>query len=131
LQIYPARDGLLTGPEEVMTPGLCASYISLDEMLPCVGQGAIGIEIRENDPASDELCAALNHVPTFQCVTAERAFLRAMGGGCQIAVAAHAEFAAGNLRMRAVSFLKGAPQRAEGSHPDPIELGRQIAAKLQ
>jgi hydroxymethylbilane synthase len=131
LQIYPAADGLLTGPEEVMTPGLYANYIPLDEMLPCVGQGAIGIEIREDTAANHELCGALNHSPTFQCVTAERAFLRAMGGGCQIAVAAHTEFVEGNLRMRAVSFLKGAPERAAATDADPAALGEKLAARLR
>jgi len=46
--------------------------------LPCVGQGAIGIETRASDKHIANICALLNHFPTFQAVTAERAFLRAM-----------------------------------------------------
>ena len=130
LQIRPLQDGLLTGPDELVTPGVCAALIPVEDMLPCVGQAAIGIEIRENDGPLSELCHALNHRETFQCVTAERAFLRAMGGGCQLAVAAHAHVADGKLHMRAASFLHGDARHGEGEGSDPVELGRAVAAKL-
>jgi hydroxymethylbilane synthase len=130
LQIRPLQDGLLTGSHEVVAPGLCAAFIPVEDMLPCVGQAAIGIEIRENDGPLSELCSALNHRETFHCVTAERAFLRAMGGGCQLAVAAHARVTEGKLRMRAVSFLHGDARHGEGEGSDPVELGRAVAAKL-
>jgi hydroxymethylbilane synthase len=130
LQMQPLQDGLLTGPDEVVAPGLCAAFIPLEDMLPCVGQGAIGIETREGDVSVSELCQALNHRETFQCVCAERAFLRAMGGGCQLAVAAHARVVDGLLRMRAVSFLRGTAWRAEGEGTDPVQLGQGLAAKI-
>jgi hydroxymethylbilane synthase len=130
LQMKPLQDGLLTGPDEVVTPGLCASFIAVEDMLPCVGQAAIGIEIREDDGPVSELCNALNHRESFQCVMAERSFLRAMGGGCQLAVAAHAQVVDGKLRMRAVSFLHGSAWRGEGEGTDPVELGRAVAAKV-
>jgi len=131
LQIRPLQDGLLAGPDELVTPGLCAAFIPVEDMLPCVGQAAIGIEIRENDGPLSELCHALNHRETFQCILAERAFLRAMGGGCQLAVAAHAHVADGKLRMRAISFLHGDARHAEGEGLDPEELGRSLAAALR
>ena len=86
-------------------------------MLPCVGQGAIGIEIRADDERIGEICERLNHFNTFQCVTAERAFLRAMGGGCQSPVAAYAEIIGSKMDMRAVSFREqtGQTQRRETS----------------
>src|SRR5207247_1414198 len=62
--------------------GLLAVYLSPEEMLPCVGQAALGIETRVDDANTDAICAALNDYPTQQCVTAERAFLHGMGGGC-------------------------------------------------
>jgi hydroxymethylbilane synthase len=130
LQIAPASDGLLKGPEDVVAPGLCAAFIPLEQMLPCVGQGAIGIEIRTADPQATGICAALNDDATFRCVTAERTFLRAMGGGCQLAVAAYAEAQGDTLRMRAVSFLRGAARSGEATDSDPIQLGRDLAAKL-
>src|SRR5688572_14999892 len=130
LQMRPAGDGTLTGPEEVLTPGLCAAFIPLEEMLPCVGQAAIGVETRQNDKRIADLCAKLNDADTFRSVTAERAFLRGMGGGCQLAVAAFAEANGDEIKMRAVSFLSGTSRRAETVATDPEKLGRDLAAKL-
>src|SRR5271170_839407 len=61
--------------------GLVATILDLDQMLPCVGQGAIGLEIRAQDERIERICQRLNHHETFHAVTAERAFLKAMGGG--------------------------------------------------
>lgn len=130
LLIGIAADGLLTGPEELVTPGLSAALIPLEEMLPCVGQAAIGIEVREDDPITAPLCVALNHAGTYDCVMAERAFLRGMGGGCQLAVAAHATRKDGLLYMKTVSFLRGPASRAEGHGSSPEDLGRALASKL-
>ena len=126
-QIQP--DGRLRG--EGIPDGLVATLIEPEEMLPCVGQAALGIEIRENDPRLEAVCARLNHADTQRCVTAERAFLRAMGGGCQLAVAAYAEMKEGQLRLRAVSFLGGRIQRAEGRRAadEAVLLGEELAAR--
>jgi hydroxymethylbilane synthase len=101
-------------------------------MLPCVGQAALGIEIREDDQQLEQICAVLNDFETQQCVLAERAFLKGMGGGCQMAVAACAEVLDGEIWMRAVSFLGQRPQRGEvrGPMKDALELGRQLAVRL-
>ena len=130
LQMRLVSDGTLTGPEEIITPGLLAAFIPLEEMLPCVGQAAIGIEARAGDRRTAELCAKLNHTDTFRSVTAERAFLRGMGGGCQLAVAAFAEARGDEIKMRAVSFLRESAQHAEANGSDPEKLGRDLAAKL-
>jgi len=121
------------GPELYAPENLLATRLELDEMLPCVGQAAIGIEIREADPELARICEKLNHPHTFQCVTAERAFLRAMGGGCQLAVAACAEVIGEEIWMRAVSFLGARPQRTEvhGKIGAAEELGRQMAVRLR
>ena len=131
LQIRINSSGTIEGTG--VPPGLLGKTLSLEEMLPCVGQGAIGIEIRENDPVLEELCAGLNHRETMRCVRAERAFLAAMGGGCQSPVAAYAEVDGGRLRMRALSFTSGPVRRAEG-HGDlnnPEDLGRELAIRLK
>jgi hydroxymethylbilane synthase len=101
-------------------------------MLPCVGQAALGLEIRENDPRLEKICAALNDPVTQACVTAERAFLRGMGGGCQLAVGAFAEAGDGTLRLRAVSFLGSTPRHGERSGPasEAAQLGAALAAEL-
>ncbi len=121
----------LCGPD--FPAGLLATPLSLDEMLPCVGQAAIGIESRENDPETDLVCGALNDAATHACVLAERAFLRGMGGGCQLAVAAHAVIDdGGGLRLRAVSFLGARPVRGEsaGRVAEAENLGSELALKL-
>ena len=127
--ISPA--GSLSG--DGVPAGLAATALSVGEMLPCVGQAAIGIEIRENDPRLEAICAALNHAETHTCVTAERAFLSAMGGGCNLAVGAHAQVIGAELRMRVVSHLDRQPQRAEASQPfaNAMALGEQLAALLR
>jgi len=117
---------------ENVANGLLATPIQTAEMLPCVGQAAIGIEIRANDPLIEQLCEKLNDYSSMQCVCAERAFLRGMGGGCQIAVGAHAEARGENLYMRVVSFLSDRPIRREGQGliTAPDELGQRLAKQV-
>jgi hydroxymethylbilane synthase len=66
-------------------------YISTDLIIPAIGQGAMGIETRENDPEVDDIVSLMNHRSTAACIGIERAFLQRMGGGCQVPLAAHAE----------------------------------------
>lgn len=123
-------DGRITGKD--VPAGLFASIMDVDSMLPCVGQAAIGIEIREQDERIEAICARLNHYQTFQCVTAERAFLSAMGGGCQAPVAAFAEASGDQIRMRAVSFMNGYQRtEAKRSIQEAAGLGAEIAAQLK
>lgn len=123
-------DGRIAGKD--VPPGLFASIMDVDSMLPCVGQAAIGIEIRANDARIETICASLNDYATFQCVTAERAFLSGMGGGCQAPVAAYAEPVGEQIQMRAVSFMRGT-QRTEARRAiqEAAELGAAIAAALK
>jgi len=124
-------EGQLEG--EGVPAGLLATVLDTTEMLPCVGQGAIGIEIRDGDDRITAVCEKLNHFITFQCVTAERAFLSAMGGGCQSPVAAHAEVAGNTLRMSALSFASGPLLRAQAQRPlsEAAALGQALAAELR
>ena len=103
-----------------------------EEMLPCVGQAAIGIEVRSDTQRVQPILRVLDDRETHQCVLAERAFLTGMGGGCQLAVAAYAQIAEGTLRLRAVSFLGEKPLRGETSGPpnEAAALGRRLAAQL-
>jgi hydroxymethylbilane synthase len=113
--------------------GLLATILDVDVMLPCVGQGAIGIEIRADDERIAKICERLNHFNTFHCVTAERAFLRAMGGGCQSPVAAYAEINGSRVEMRAVSFHDGPAKHSDGKRQiaEASALGEELAAKLK
>ncbi len=113
--------------------GLLAVRLPVEEMIPCVGQAAIGIEVRVADPRMAEICARLNHMETFQCVTAERAFLHALGGGCQSPVAAFAVVGGGRLTLRGVSFRSAPARRGEvnGSPDSAARLGQELAKALR
>ncbi len=65
------------------------SYLELDLVIPAIGQGALAIETRANDEATNRVALTLNHPDTAVCVGVERAFLQRMGGGCQVPMAAH------------------------------------------
>ena len=131
LNFRVAPGGVLTG--DAVPDGLFATILETDVMLPCVGQGAVGIEVREGDGRIAALCERLNHFSTRQCVEAERAFLAAMGGGCQSPVAAYAEVVGDQLRMRALSFATGPLRRAQAKRPvqQAAELGQQLADELK
>ncbi len=118
---------------DAVPEGLLATIIEPDVMVPAVGQGAIGIEIREHDERLGTICERLNHFNTNRCVAAERAFLAGMGGGCQTPVAAYARIVGSKIEMRAISFANGPPRRAEAKRPikEALELGRQLAAELK
>ncbi len=123
-------DGKLIGSG--VPEGLLATILEPEVMLPCVGQGAVGIEVRADDERIAPICGLLNHANTLQCVIAERSFLAAMGGGCQSPVAAYAEIAGGKIRLRAASFREAEPRHADAKKPikQAAELGRELAAEL-
>lgn len=134
LQFEIGADGVLSSRTGAAVPaGLRAAFLSVDEMIPCVGQGAIGIEGRRGDVALAPIFARLNDPDTSACVAAERAFLRAMGGGCLSPVAACANLHDGHIRLRAVSFRTAQARRSEGTAPlaEAEELGIRIAAAVQ
>jgi hydroxymethylbilane synthase len=118
---------------EGVPDGLLATILDTEVMLPCVGQGAVGIEVRAGDERVAAICEGLNHFNTRQCVTAERAFLAAMGGGCQSPVAAYAKVIGTRIEMRALSFASGPVRRARAKRPikEAAELGQQLAAELK
>lgn len=124
------QHGQLLG--DAVPDGLLAVKLDLDEMVPCVGQAAIGIETRANDERLAPICQRLSHYNTMQAVTAERAFLKAMGGGCHSAVAAHAVVVGAQLQMQAVAEVGGKMQHVEARRPlaEPVELGQFLASEL-
>ncbi len=65
------------------------SYLEADLIIPAIGQGALAIETRSKDSRTNDAVAALNDAETENCVKVERAFLKRMGGGCQVPMAAH------------------------------------------
>ena len=109
--------------------------LSLEDCLPAVAQGAIGIQCRENDNEVRELLRSLNHHPTFQAVTAERAFMRALNGSCRMPIAAFGYLDGEML------FLKGLTSHPQGDHRRMVShkglavhaetIGREAACMIQ
>ena len=79
-----------------------AAFIEPEEMLPAVGQGAVGIECRIDDSAIEHIIAPLHHADTASRVWAERAANEKLGGGCHVPVAAHALLNGDELNLRAL-----------------------------
>lgn len=102
--------------------GRIASHFEPDTMLPCAGQGALGIEVRSDDHEMLALLSQLTHRPTWLAVAAERAVSRALGGSCSMPLAAHAHWQGETLVMRS---LLGNPQRLRS----PL-LGADVAAPV-
>ena len=108
--------------------------ISQDFSLPAVGQGAIGIECRNDDFETRKLIAFLNHETTAICVAAERAFNAHLNGGCQAPIAGYAEIQNNSLNMRGlVGDLDSRiliESEISGSLEDAQSLGSQLARNL-
>lgn len=78
------EDALCTGVLETEGGRFEIEILHPPAMLPAVGQGAIGLQAREDDARTLAVLAAVNHAPTWQAITAERELLRLLGGGCQL-----------------------------------------------
>lgn len=86
-------DGIIlaySGVKRLNLDHLISEVIDNEVLLPAVGQGAIAIEIRENDSQIEEVMALINDEETYLTTKAERAFLRTLEGGCQVPIAAYA-----------------------------------------
>jgi hydroxymethylbilane synthase len=109
-------------------------YLPLGDFLPAVGQGALAIEGRLDDKEIAELVSSLNNLPTWQGVTAERAFLHALGGGCRAPVAALGTVSGDTLRLEgmvaSISDGKGLRALEEGSTVSAEEIGVRLAQKM-
>jgi hydroxymethylbilane synthase len=112
-----------------------SEVIPYDIMLPAVGQGALCIEIRENDEQTKEIIKVVQHFDTRFEVLAERALLQRLQGGCQIPVGAHAEIIFPvNIKMEAVvCSLDGTTiirDSVDGKVDDYSIMGIELANKL-
>ncbi len=125
------NNGQLTGPDA--PEGLYAMVIDVDQMLPCVGQGCLGIEIRSNDPDLKPIVEALSHTPSTTAAIAERAFLKHMGGGCQTPYAAYGFLNQDHLILKGRAFHGGQCHDAEleGKALESENLGIQLAEALK
>lgn len=109
-------------------------YLPLAVMLPAVGQGALAVEVRASDREIGGLVLRLDHAPTRAATTAERAFLRALGGGCQVPVAAYGEVSGGTLHLRGLiaspdgrRVIRG---ETTGEARQAVPVGSELAGRL-
>ena len=110
-----------------------AEILSPDVMCPAVGQGALAVETRADGDARD-ICAALDHAATRTAVTAERAVLAALGGGCQVPIGAHAVVEGSVLRLDGVVIApdgsRAVRKNGQGAVADAEEIGKRVGQAL-
>jgi len=109
-----------------------AEYLSIETMCPAVGQGALAIETRGDGGIAAAACAHLNDPATQAAVTAERAVLDVLGGGCQVPIGAHAVMDGALLRLRAIVISPDGTRCVlrEGAGADPSRVGAAVGQDL-
>jgi hydroxymethylbilane synthase len=109
-------------------------HLRVDLVLPAVGQGALAIETRSDDAEINGIISALNHEATQLACQAERAFLKGLGGGCLVPIAAHAEIASSDLTLTGLVASPDGTEVVRGKVTGPLAeaepLGKQLAAEL-
>ncbi len=113
-------------------PGTPVETLAVDDLVPQVGQGALAVECRADDPVVLAALAALDDAPTRRCVTAERSFLAALGGGCTLPVGAHAVLEGADVVVTGLVAAEDGRVvlRHTAAGPDPEALGRSVARYL-
>ncbi|MBV1694648.1 MAG: hydroxymethylbilane synthase [Hyphomicrobiales bacterium] len=114
--------------------GRATSAVAVEDMLPAVAQGAVGIEVRSSNTRAMDLVAPLKHSTTELCVTAERAFLARLDGSCRTPIAGLATLIAGRVHFRGEILTPDgvhahASERIVGA-PDAVPAAEDAAAEL-
>ena len=111
-----------------------AAELGIDDMMPAVAQGALGIEARIDDSETQSILEAVHHEDTWIAARAERAFLSALEGGCQVPLGGHATLNDENISMVGavwpVDGSKSIAGKCDGSVDDPESVGRALADDL-
>ena len=110
--------------------GRAMQFLDPEAMIPAVGQGALGLECRQDDAVVNRLLEPLNHGPTSIAVSAERSFLHRLGGGCQVPVAAYACISDDKLLMHAMAARPDGTQMARGRREAPLAQAEAAGASL-
>jgi hydroxymethylbilane synthase len=130
-------DGVIVAAAAMLRLGLkekISEYLPLESFLPAVGQGALAVEARVDDTDIMSLVSPLNNLTSWQAITAERAFLHALGGGCRAPVAALGTVNGDRLRLEGMVANTGGEKilRAteEGSAESAAEIGAKLAERM-
>jgi hydroxymethylbilane synthase len=130
-------DGIIlaaAGIKRLIGEEIITEYFEVNRMIPAAGQGALGVEAREDDLEMKKVLTAINDSHSETEVLAERAVLRGLGGGCQVPIGANAELKGDKLHMiAAVCSLDGKHrilERLSGNPTCADELGSNLVTKL-
>jgi hydroxymethylbilane synthase len=112
------------------------AFLEPPEWLPAAGQGAIAVQIRSDDDEMRELMSLLDHASTSVATNAERAFLAALDGGCQVPIGALASFVTPDelvlhgfvSDLRGKNFVRGSRRV---SATNPVKSGVELAAEMR
>ena len=134
---YDAIVLAMAGVNRLGASGQITQVLDTQTMLPAVGQGALGIETRVDDREVSQMAVSLDDAETRACVTAERALLREMQGGCQIPLGAYARWQSGEVILEAAVFSPDGKESVRGELTDLAatlksaeEIGVRLAQKL-
>ncbi|WP_204171686.1 hydroxymethylbilane synthase [Staphylococcus sp. GDY8P100P] len=112
---------------------IVTTYLDKDTLIPAIGQGALGIECRADDTELLELLQQVHNQEVADCVTAERTFLKAMDGSCQVPIGGYASINAQNeIEFTGLIMSPDGKERYEHtvSGTDPVALGEQVSEVL-
>jgi hydroxymethylbilane synthase len=125
----------LAGLKRLGLASAATAILAVDEFLPAVGQGAIGIETREDDAATRRLVAAINDPDTATALAAERAFLAVLDGSCRTPIGGHATVSGHEVRFRGMIVRPDGSEAFEttraGSRDDAAQLGADAGRELR
>jgi hydroxymethylbilane synthase len=105
-------------------------HLACSKFVAAVGQGALALETRANDPATARLAAKLDHPETRLAVTAERAFLEVIGGGCSASVSAHAKVRGERIEFSAFASTPDGQNVIRDSFSDQTTNAIELAKKM-
>jgi len=119
------------GMKRLGLAGKISQYLPIETMLPAVGQGALGLEVRDGNNDLVEVLAKLNHATTAAEITAERSFLRHLGGGCLLPIAAFGKLEGEKLTLEGLVASPNGDSvirdKVRGAIAEAEELGKMLA----
>ncbi len=122
----------LAGLERLGRAAEATEILDAGVLLPAPGQGVIALECRVDDAGLAAAVASLDHRPTARCAAAERAFLAALGGGCNVPLGAHARVEDERVRLQALVAREDGSEilRGDAEGSDAVEVGQRVAQAL-
>jgi hydroxymethylbilane synthase len=125
----------LAGLKRLGLADRATNIMSTEEFLPAAGQGAIGIETREDDTRTRELLARIDHADTSTAVACERAFLAVLDGSCKTPIGGHADISGDTIYFRGLLVhpegSASCDHSAHGPRADAIKIGSEAGRAIK